>query len=264
MSLVFVGIAPHSPLLIPTIGKDQQGELSATRDAFKSLEQELYASKPQVLIVLSSHAGMFDDAFAINTNNRLSGDFSAFGDLVTKRQWRAAATFGAKISHAACEAGTRVRLISTDVLDHGSSVPLFFLTDHLPDISVLPIGFSKGAHDAQVAFGHLLQEVISVSHQRVAVIASVDLADQGTHGVPADVKKPVHPYDEIIVELMKTGSLDHIKDIDEAVRKDANTCSFRTLLILSGIMHERVFVAQHLCYEAPFGVGYLTLDLSLP
>ncbi len=264
MSLVFAGIAPHSPLLIPSIGKEQQAALAATRDALKLFEQELYAAKPQVLVVLSSHAGMFDDAFAINTNTKLVADFSAFGDLVTKKEWHAASTFGAKISHAAREAGVRVRLISTDVLDHGSSVPLFLLTNHLPGIPVLPIGFSKGEHDDQVAFGHLLQDVIAVSHQRIAVIVSIDLADQGTHGVPADTKKPVHPYDEIILELMKKGSLDGIKDIDEAVRKDANTCSFRTLLILSGIMQGRVFTAQHLCYGAPFGVGYLTLELSLP
>ena len=55
MSIVFAAITPHAPVLIPEIGKENLKKLTKTEAALKKLEQELYAAKPESLVVISPH-----------------------------------------------------------------------------------------------------------------------------------------------------------------------------------------------------------------
>lgn len=48
MSLIFAAITPHSPVLIPAIGKDNLSRLEATRNAYAKLADELSDRKSVV------------------------------------------------------------------------------------------------------------------------------------------------------------------------------------------------------------------------
>ena len=102
MSLVFAAITPHPPLLIPAIGKQAIKKLAKTKAALERLEEELYLAKPDVLIILSSHARTISDAFTINYCTEYVTDLREFGDLATKVTFRGAGhwqiEFGAKLS----------------------------------------------------------------------------------------------------------------------------------------------------------------------
>jgi len=147
MSLVFAGIVPHPPLLIPSIGKGKEEQLSHTRIALETMEQELYLTKPQVLVIISPHGSLFSDAFSINAHTHICSDYELFGDLATKQEWSGVPDLAAKISHESKQKNIPVRLVSKEKVDHGVSVPLHFLTTHLPEIKVLPVGFSGLDHE---------------------------------------------------------------------------------------------------------------------
>ena len=63
--IVFAAIAPHSPLLLPTIGKEHQKKLEKTLAAYRALEEDLYAAKPDTLVVYSPHGNVLKNAFSL-------------------------------------------------------------------------------------------------------------------------------------------------------------------------------------------------------
>ncbi len=153
MPLVFAGITPHPSLLIPTIGKDAYLRLEQTQTALKRLEHDLYQAKPQRIIVITPHEGLFEDAFAINAHDELYSHFEAFGDRKTTHMWHGAPELGATIEHKARRSGIPIRLVSNEKIGPGASVPLSYLTTHIKDTKILPIGYSNLDQKAHTTFG---------------------------------------------------------------------------------------------------------------
>ena len=81
MSLAFAAITPHPPLLIPGIGKDKLSTLTNTKKSLELLEQELYTAKPHVIIIISPHSSIFDQAFSVNAHTSFRSTFEKFGDF---------------------------------------------------------------------------------------------------------------------------------------------------------------------------------------
>ena len=113
MALVFAGITPHPPALIPAIGKETGlMQLAKTKTALEQLEQDLYLAKTQVLIVLSPHEGRYDDAFVVNGHTTFKTSFEDFGAAVTSDTLRGSPDLAAKIGHAGREEAFDIRVIS--------------------------------------------------------------------------------------------------------------------------------------------------------
>ena len=81
MPIVFSAITPHPPVLIPEIGKDNLAKIKKTEEAMKKLEQDLYAAKPESILIISPHGQIFDDAFNINLSASYKANFKDFGDF---------------------------------------------------------------------------------------------------------------------------------------------------------------------------------------
>lgn len=255
MSLCFAAVTPHPPLLLPSVGKDKIDHIGKTKQALETLEQELYVSKPQLILVLSAHGSLFHDAFSINAHTQFTATFEHFGDLITKFTWPGSPDFAAKISHAAKQTDLPIQLVSEERIDHGTSIPLSYLTAHLEGMKVLPIGYSGLDHTQHVAFGSLLKEVILETEKRVAVIASGDLSH-------IDVKESSlstrHlPFDGTLQTFLEQKRTDEIISINEQAVAEANQCGYHSILILLGILRDMGYTFRTLSYECPFGVGYL-------
>lgn len=258
MPLVFAGITPHPSLLIPTIGKDAYLQLEKTQRALKKLEHDLYLAKPQRIIIISPHEGVFGDTFAINAHDTLHSHFEAFGDRKTTHTWQGAPELGAKIEHKARRSNIPIRLISNEKIGHGASVPLLYLTTHLKDVKILPIGYSNLDSQAHVTFGHLVKEVIMESDKRIAIICSGDMARTLTDTSPAGFRADGAWFDSTIRSLLATHDRVGIKELDAEKVRHADECLYRSLLILCGVLGHMKCEFEEYAYEAPFGVGYLT------
>lgn len=260
MSLVFAAIVPHPPLLIPNIGKENLENLHQTKHALEKLEQELYLKKPDVIMIIGPHEGHFEEAFSINAHTHLESAFEEFGDLETIYKWKGAPEIGARIQHHADKERTPVRLVSTQKVGHGTSVPLTYLTEHLPDVKILPVGYSRLDTKAHLEFGELLKDIVMQSDKRFAIIASGDLAH--TKKKPKRGDDP-HPFDKTLTEMIATRNTVGLMGMDPAVIEDAQECGYRSILIMMGMLQRVNYKFKQLAYEAPFGVGYLTGELII-
>lgn len=263
MSLVFAALVPHPPVLIPTIGKEQLIILEETRKAYEHLEEDIYTTKPQLIIIISPHGSVFTDAFSVNGHVDFVSKFEQFGDFSTKKRWQGCPEIAARIGNEAKIRDIPVQILSQGEVDHGASVPLFYLTHHLPEVKVLPVGFCNLSTDRHLVFGELLKDVILHDTLRIAVIASGDLS----HCLTVKAPVPYHPdgevFDRTIRELLTLHNTTGITAMDQTLVDHAAPCGYRSLVILLGILKNMKVSFKQYAYEAPFGIGYLTGNFVL-
>lgn len=255
--LVFSAITPHPPLLIPNIGRGEIDKLKKTKDALEKLEQDLYLSNPDIIVIISPHGGLFPDAFSINAHTHFISDFKQFGDLNTKLNWNGVDHFTAKLKHLTKKEDIPLQLISQEKLDHGVSVPLYYLTQHLTNINILPIGYSSLDTKTHLKFGEVLKEMIMKTDKRIAVIASGDLSHGLTSIAPAGFSKVGKEFDNKIISLLETRNTAGITNMDPVFVEEAAECGYRSIVILLGILKNMNYEFKNYSYEGPFGVGYL-------
>ena len=260
--LVFSAICPHPPILIPTIGKDNIKEIKSTVEAMKKLEQELYAAKPEVIIIISPHGEMIPDAFSINLNINYRAKFEEFGDFTTEMGFSSSPLLALKIKERV-ENDLPIVLSSSENLDHGTAVPLFYLTKHLKNIEIIPISYSFLDYDKHFKFGQLIKKEIAKSEKRVAVIASGDLSHALTKDAPAGYSAKGQEFDNNLMALLKRKDIPGILKMKPKSIEDAAECGFRSFAILFGIIEEYKFDVEVLSYEGPFGVGYMVANFKM-
>lgn len=262
MSLVFAAITPHPPILIPAIGKENIKKIAATKKAMEKLEEDLYLSHPDILLVISPHGKMFPDAFSMNVCSEYETDLKEFGDLTTKLHIKGEMNLPALIREAGKEKDYKTIMISEKKLDHGAAVPLFYLTPHLPNISLTVFSFSDLDAKTHTDFGYLLKEQILHTNKRVAVIASGDLSHALTTDAPAGFNPEGAIFDKKIQEFLSTRNTAGLIQMESTITNAAE-CGFRSFLILMGVLRDINYTFESYAYEGPFGVGYLTANFVL-
>lgn len=263
MSLVFGAITPHPPLLVPTIGGENLRQVKKTADALRELEGDLYASKPDTLLIISPHGPVAPDNYLINVAPELTSDLEQFGDFSTKLKFSSDLELASQIEEAAEDQSVPLNLVDQPALDHGSSVPLFYLSQHLENIKILPISYSLLDLASHFKFGELMGHEIVKSNKRIAVIASGDLSHRLTEGAPAGYSPEAKKFDQDLVKLIEDKNIEGLLNLDPAVIEEAGECGLRSFIILFGIFSQSEFETKILSYEGPFGVGYLVSSLTL-
>ena len=262
MSIVFSAIVPHPPILIPSIGKENLIQLKATAGSYLKLEQDLYASQPETIIIISPHGSLQENAFSINLNPQFYGDFKDFGDLTTKFNLNGDVGLAHKIRET-METQAPLQLTSEARLDHGASVPLYLLTKHLPKIKIIPLYYSGLDLTAHHNIGRLIKNVLLSLGGRTAVIASGDLSHRLTKTAPAGYSPKGKKFDKKLIDNLLKKQTNEIIKFDHDFVADAGECGLKSIVILLGILDGIQYEPQLLSYEAPFGVGYLVMNFKL-
>jgi len=263
MALVFAAVTPHPPLLIPTIGREELNKVNQTKLAMEELAMSLYATHPDTIIIISPHGSYFNEVFTINFCVDYVTDLRDFGDLATTLKFHGDAELAFRIRDATKRQHLPATMISENHLDHGTSVPLYYLTKNLPQIKLLQLGFCDLDYKTHVDFGGLIKELVMSTNKRVAVIASGDLSHALTNDAPAGFNKRGPEFDAKIRELLMSKNLTGMINIDPRIISEAAECGMRSILILLGMLQGINYTFRELSYEAPFGVGYLTAQFSL-
>ena len=66
MSIIGAIIVPHPPIIVPTVGRGQEGEVQSTIDAYRTAAQQAAGWEPEVLIITSPHSVMYAEYFHIS------------------------------------------------------------------------------------------------------------------------------------------------------------------------------------------------------
>ena len=263
MPLVFAAITPHPPLLLPTIGMSESKKISRTTEAMDELEEDLYASMPDVILMISPHGSLFSNVFTINFCTEYVTDLKKFGDLSTQIKFRGDHEMAHRLRDTTKRNKFPASMVSEPNLDHGSSIPLYFLTRHLPDMKIIQLGFCDLDYKSHINFGLLIQEQIQLTNRRVAVIASADLSHALTDDSPAGFNKSGRLFDETLREMLNNNNIAKIVQLDKKLVSEASECGLRSIVILLGVLSQTHYTYKELSYEAPFGVGYMTAQFIL-
>ena len=100
-------------------------------------------------------------------------------------------------------------------------------------------------------------------NERIAVIASGDLAHCLTSNAPAGFHPEGALFDEVARRSIESGLVSRLLTIDPNIVEKASECAYRPMLVLFGILENTRMEPEMLSYEAPFGVGYLVAQFHL-
>jgi len=262
MSLVFSAITPNSPLLLEEVAEEESEQLIKTRLAIKELEQKLYLSKPETIIIIYKHDGLCKDKFCFNIEPKLKSDFSDFGNISISETWQCDNILASEIELTLTK--LPFQLISKERLRKDISVPLHFLTFNMENIKILPIGVCELAKKPHLELGQQLKKVIADQTRRVAIIASGGLSHSLSDESPAGFHKDGAVFDNQIKKFLEQGDRKSIKRMDEATIENANEYLYNPLLVMLGVLSNQTFTYQEISYQQSFGIGHLVANLELP
>lgn len=261
--IVHASFLPHSPLLLETVHPQRQVDVAETHTAIASLSETLYAMSPDILVVISGHGERYADAFSIDVADHYEGNLRAFGDMSEPTLYRPATHVVDRLQRHLRKASIPFTLSTNDTLEYGSSVVLKLLHPSLANTAIIPIAYKDNGLKEHVQFGQALRDILDEIPERVAIIAAGDLSHCLSSDAPGGFCKEGPAFDEAVLRAIRQNSLSSLLSLPEELILHAHESGLRPLLILLGLLDKRLYEAEILSYEHPFGVGYLVAEFHV-
>ena len=257
-------ITPHSPLLIPAIGKTNTLLLQKTLEAYKKIEAKLLADPVETLIIISPHNPSAAAAWALNIVPEFTLKFESFGDFASKTKMAGDVTFAQELKEN-LKSGATIQLTSHKFLDYGSAIPLYLLASALKNTKIISLAHTSNGLKNHFNFGKLLQNELISTNKKIAVIASGDLSQRLKRSSPAGYSPKGAKFDNKLIEYLNEAptAADNILQMDQKLVETAQACGLKSIMMLLGILDKLPFAPQVLAYQTDFGVGYLTMDMNI-
>lgn len=262
--IVFVGIAPHPPIMVPEVGREAISEVRGSIDAMRVLTERIIACGAETIIIVSPHAPLQAQSFVAYGEAELHGNFANFrAPQATVNAPLDSELLEAIIASARAD-GYQLIPLEGYKLDHGIAVPLYFFLRNNWRGRVIALGYSFLSNEDHVRFGESIRNAVEASERDTAVafIASGDLSHRLTPDAPAGYDAQAHFFDEQVVASINENDPERINDIDQNLRRRAGECGYRSILVAIGTGREAFRDCEVLNYEAPFGVGYMVAQLT--
>ncbi len=261
-ALVFAGIAPHPPIMVPEVGREAAAEVRGSIEAMREFTERLVESGAETVVIVSPHAPLEARAFVAYQDAQLYGDFANFRAPETKVEAELDEEMLNAISRAASEQGYEVVGIRSYDLDHGTAVPLYFLQRNGWRGRVVALGYSFLSNEDHLRFGACIKRAADEAGRAVAFVASGDLSHRLKPEAPAGYYPQAYLFDQEVTEAIRAAQPERIINIDPDLRKMAGECGYRSMLVAFGVTESATQNYEVLHYEAPFGVGYMVAQLA--
>jgi MEMO1 family protein len=262
-SIVFVGVAPHPPIMVPEVGREAITEVRGSIEAMRELTARILASDAQTLVIISPHAPLDPQAFVAYADTVLYGDFANFRAPDATVSAPLDTELLDAIETATHEEGYELlRLDRDSELDHGTAVPLYFFLRNGWQGRVVALGYSFLSNEDHVRFGSCINRAAQSLDRAIAFIASGDLSHRLKPGAPAGFYPNAHLFDEEIIAAISATAPERIININQNLRRAAGECGYRSMLVAIGVAAEAEPDSEVLHYEAPFGVGYMVAQIA--
>lgn len=253
MPLVAAAVLPHAPVLVPAIAAGHAAFTKATQEAMVEAGKHFRATQVETCIVLTPHGPSVDERMTIITSETIKPDLRTFGDVSAYPSWKGNISFTQQLRALADLEHVPSSLATTDVLDYGVAVPLL-AADVDQKTAIVPIAIDHLSREMIVRIGHVLNEAIHQSPDRIAVIASADLEERTT--ADHDPKRPT-AWERSIATAVRNG------DPEELPADDGRSCGFSPIAVLLSLLSPTPATGTILHFDAPFRVGYMVADLDL-
>lgn len=258
MAVIAGFMVPHPPLIIPEIGKGQEGGIRETTEAYEKAAAEIAALKPETIVVISPHSVMYADYFHVSPGKEAAGDFRQFraGKVALQAEYDEA--FVSCLCREAQEADFSLGILGEREkrLDHGVMVPLYFVNKYLQGCRLVRIGLSGLSQAEHYRAGMLIEKAAVRLGRRTVVIASGDLSHRLKEDGPYGYREEGPAYDREIMRTMGNAAFGELLDYPESFCEKAGECGHRSFTMMAGCLDGKAVKAEKLSYQGPFGVGY--------
>ncbi len=261
-AIVFSGIAPHPPIMVPEVGGDASKDVRGSIDAMAEFTRRIIEAGAETVVLISPHAPLEPGAFVAYRGPQLYGDFAKFRAPTAQISFELDQDLLRALTTSAADKEYEVKRLDEDELDHGTAVPLYFLNRNGWNGQVVALGYSFLSNEDHLNFGACIRRAVDVVGRPVALIASGDLSHRLKPEAPAGYNPKAHVFDEQVVDSLRLNLPGRIIDIDQDLRRMAGECGYRSILVALGATRGLPEACDVLNYEAPFGVGYLVAQLT--
>lgn len=269
--LVCAGLTPHPPIIIPEIGGSELQKAKSTVAGMQGWASDIAEQKPDVLVFISPHGIFTRRQMGYLQTPVLYGDFAAFGAPYVSFQVDNDLDLARQIALEARQEGVEVLGVDLDdwyahrpgSLDHGITVPLYYLKEAGVDASIVAFGMCLLPLKKLYRFGQAMGRVLERSPKRIALIASGDLSHRLKHGAPAGYNPRGREFDQLIKESLEKMDVDRLLNISDDLAEDAGECGLRPIIIMLGALKGYQVEPKIYSYEGPFGVGYLVAGFRI-
>lgn len=267
MSILAAYAVPHPPLIIPTIGQGREGEIAATVRAYRETMRAAAELRPDTIVIISPHATAYDDFFHISPGAGAEGNFAAFGHPEISIGIEYDEEFVRALSSTASEQNIPAGTLGekNPALDHGTMIPLFFLSEYLGDAPTkfVRIGIAGLPAHTHALLGQAIAATAERLGRRTICIASGDLSHRLMEGDANGFAPEGAEFDELCTAFMKTGDFLSLLQIPGSFAEAAGHCGLNGLWVLAGALDRAATDAKLHSYEAPFGVGYAVASFTV-
>ena len=264
--LSFAAISPHPPIIIPTIGSpDDLERVKKTVRGMEKLREEFEKANPETVLIISPHGPVGVGKMGLTEAQELLGDFSMFGDFSSSFKFENDKEICEEIKKECENQNIPLQLYNKNILDHGTLVPLCYLSKNLKP-KIVPLAYSLLDRNAHFLFGKILGKIAKASQKKIGVIASGDLSHRLLPEAPAGYSPRGKEFDAKLIEFLKENNTDEILNMDEELVEEAGECGYRSIIILLGALsnlQQATYKLQLLSYEGLFGVGYLVASFQI-
>jgi len=270
MSSISLGIiAPHPPIIVSPIGSEHDlKQVEKTISALKKLNEDIRQINPEILIVISPHSPVYQDAYAVRTQNILVGNLSNFGYKQISIQMKNDTAFIESLIKNMNK--NSIKAIKIDEsegftygqneLDHGVIVPLYYLTDE-NKYNLISLSISFLNYKNHYKFGKIINNTVEETGKDAVFIASGDLSHRLKPGAPAGFHPEGEKFDKKIVEIINSSRFEELFQLDDKLIYNAGECGLRSIFVLAGCFDGKDVESKVLSYEGPFGVGYMVAEI---
>ena len=254
--IVFAGLMPHAPVLVPGVGGDRLVDVAATVRAMATVARRAVAAQPGTLVLVSPHSPRRPGTFGLWRTPRLRGSLERFGSLDDRVDLPFDRDFADQLEKEAARRGLQTWHIGDKSLDHGAVVPLCYLVAAGWKGPTVILSLNYPGEGGLEELGEAIAAVAQERQRRTAIIASGDMSHRLTPAAPCGFHADGRRFDETLIALLRQGAYREVaridSDLEETAAEDAAD-SCRIAVTAAGYRTEGHEV---LSYEGPFGVGY--------
>ncbi len=262
MGILSAYLMPHPPVILPEVGRGEEAKISATANAMRHAASLIEAQNPETIVIVSPHADIYRDYFAISPGHSAQGDMSRFGAPQISFDVKYDTEFTDWMEDLACEEGFPAGMQgASSPLDHGLMIPLHFINERYNSYKLVRAGISGLSPIAHYRFGALISQAAEALSRRTVFIASGDLSHRLRADGPYGLSPDGAAFDERVTKALAAGDLESFLSYAPDFCESAGECGLRSLHVLAGVIDETPVTTELLSYEGPFGVGYAVCAL---
>lgn len=257
MTIACAALMCHAPIVVPAIGGANADRCASTTKAMKQVATKVVEHLPDLVVLITPHAPRRPRAFGVCFEPEISGDFLRFGHRELRLNLPGSPSAAHAIASLARQEGIEVGPLDGYDLDHGSMVPLWFVTraGYIGPTLIVALPYPGAANEGR--FGRILAETAASRGERWAVIASGDMSHRLTPDAPSGYHPRAREFDAGFVRSIRNGDFEAAVRPDPELRELAGEDVVQSVAVAAAAVGYEARGLEVFSYASPFGVGYL-------